>query len=267
MPIQENCRIIDHQQVSPRHFKLLLDSHYISSQALPGQFVNVKCSPNLDPLLRRPLGLHRIGKGQHSLELLYEVVGKGTTALTSFFVGEQLNLLGPLGQGFDLNIKKRNHLLVGGGVGIVPLLFLAEHLKSESNTPINVFIGAKNRELVLGEKDFREIADQVLVATDDGSYGEKGLVSDLLNGFIDNQLTASQKDTTIIYACGPQAMLRAIADLAFQEKIDCQISLDARLACGIGACKGCAVKTTTGYKMVCKDGPVFDAKEIIFNDK
>jgi len=265
MPIQEKCRILNHQKIGPRHFKLTLASSYISSHAQPGQFVQVKCSESRDPLLRRPLSLHRILKEHGTFELLYEVVGKGTELLTRYFVGEEIDCLGPLGKGFTIDPKKKIHILVGGGVGVVPLLSLAEQLsqaKPSSPLALYILVGAKTREWVLCEGDFRKITDQVLVATDDGSYGRKGFISDLLLEFIENQLRTLDFGFSTIYACGPKEMLKIITEIAFQKKINCQISLEERMACGIGACLGCAVKTKKGHKMVCKDGPVFDASEL-----
>ncbi|MDD5593978.1 MAG: dihydroorotate dehydrogenase electron transfer subunit [Candidatus Margulisbacteria bacterium] len=262
MPIQEKCRIQDHQKVGPRHFKLTLLSQYIASHAQPGQFVNVRCSDGSDPLLRRPISLHRINPEHGVFELLYEVVGKGTEMLTKYFVGEELDVLGPLGNGFSVDPKKKIHLMVGGGMGIAPLRALGESIKGGARY---VFLGAKTKEaLVCGEK-CGEIADQIALATDDGTTGKKGLVSDILLDFIENQLTAYNLPLTAIYACGPRPMLKAIAEIAVQKKIDCQLSMEERMACGIGACKGCAIKTKDGFKMVCKDGPVFDAKEIVWN--
>jgi len=269
MPIQEKCRILEHQKISPKHYKLIISSPYISSHAEPGQFVNVKCSESYDPLLRRPLSLHRISKEHKTFELLYEVVGKGTEMLTKYFVGEEIDILGPLGEGFKLDPKKQIQVLIGGGMGVAPLLALAEKLKKpvtsrQKPEALYIMVGAKTRGQVLCEEDFRKISDQVLVATDDGSYGKKGVVSDVLLDFVDSQLTTYNLQLTTIYACGPNAMLKAIAEIAFQKKIDCQISMEERMACGIGACKGCPVKTKSGYKMACKDGPVFEAGEILW---
>jgi len=263
MPIQEKCQVLDHKQVGPKHYQLILSSPYISSHAEPGQFINIKCGESRDPLLRRPLSLHRISKEHKTFELLYEVVGKGTELLTKYFVGEEIDALGPLGEGFKIDPQKQIAIIVGGGMGMAPLLALAEAIKDKIKA-VYVLIGAKARGQVLCEEDFKKITDQVLVATDDGSYGKKGIISDVLLDFINNQLTTYNLQLSTLYACGPKPMLRAISEITFQKKIDCQISMEERIACGIGACKGCAVKTKNGYKMVCKDGPVFNCEEIIW---
>lgn len=261
MAIQEKCRILDHQKVGSRHFKLTLVSKYISSHAQPGQFAQVKCSESHDPLLRRPISFHKISAEHDTFELLYEVVGKGTELLTKYFVGEDLDLFGPLGEGFKPDPAKKIHIFVGGGMGVAPLKALAEKFKGQA---VYILMGAKTKELVVCENDFKKITDQVQVSTDDGSYGKKGFISDLMLEFINDQLTASSLQLAAIYSCGPRAMLKAVAEIAFQKRIDCQVSMEERMACGVGACKGCPVKTTAGYKMVCKDGPVFDSKEIVW---
>ncbi|OGB90492.1 hypothetical protein A2625_00580 [candidate division WOR-1 bacterium RIFCSPHIGHO2_01_FULL_53_15] len=266
--MQEKCRILEHQKVGPHHYKLTLVSQYISSHAQPGQFVNVKCSESFDPLLRRPISFHRINTQHRTFELLYEVVGRGSELLTKYFVGEELDILGPLGTGFNIDPEKRIHILVGGGMGIAPLLALGEQIqnsKVKSQNALYVLIGANNKEHIFGEEEFRKVTDQVQVATDDGSYGKKGFVSDLLLNFIETELRTHNSELATIYACGPRPMLKAVAEIAQQKKIDCQISMEERMACGIGACKGCATKTAGGYRTVCKHGPVLDAKEIIWN--
>ena len=263
MSIQEKCRILDHQNIAPQHFKLTLSSAYISSHSEPGQFVNVKIGKSYDPLLRRPLSVHRISKEHKRYELLYEVVGRGTELLSKYSVGSELDILGPLGKGFAIDKKKEIAVLVGGGMGVAPLLLLGDKLKGKTKA-IYALIGAKTRNRVLCEQDFKSITDQVLVSTDDGSYGKKGFISDVLLDFIDNQLTTHNFQLSTIYACGPKEMLKAVVDISFQKKIDCQVSMEQHMACGIGTCLGCVIKTKDGYKKVCDEGPVFEGKEIIW---
>ncbi|MFA4906380.1 MAG: dihydroorotate dehydrogenase electron transfer subunit [Candidatus Margulisiibacteriota bacterium] len=261
MPIQQNCRVLDHQNLNSTYFKLTLASDYISSHGRPGQFVEVRVSNDTDPLLRRPISLHRTDPAKKTFELLYEIVGQGTEMLSKVKIGEELSILGPLGSGFKLDQKIA--LLVAGGMGIAPLRFLAEQAIRQTKA-VYVFIGAKTHEQVIGEDDFRQMGCQVIVATEDGSVGSKGLITDLLIHFIDTQLSALDAPRSTIYSCGPHAMLKVIAEIAQQKKIEAQVSLEAWMACGLGACKGCAIETNNGYKMVCEDGPVFDCKEIIW---
>lgn len=266
MPIQEKCRVLDHQQLGPRYFKLTLLSPYISSHGQPGQFVQVRVANGYDPLLRRPISLHRISQEHKTFELLYEVIGQGTEILSKITVGSELDVLGPLGRGFAIDQGKAVHILVGGGMGVAPLLALASFVASrESPVALYVLIGGKTKAYVIGEKEFRAVTDQVLVSTDDGSYGKKGLISDLLLDFLDNQLTTNNLQLTTIYCCGPKAMLKAVGELAWQKKIDCQVSMEERMACGIGTCLGCVIKTKNGYKKVCDEGPVFNSQEVIWD--
>ena len=264
MSIQEKCRILDHQKVAPQHFKLTLSSTYISSHSEPGQFVNLRITESYDPLLRRPLSVHRASKEHKRFELLYEVVGRGTELLSKYSVGSELDILGPLGKGFVVDKKKEIAILVGGGMGVAPLLLLGDELKGKSKA-IYVLIGAKTRDRALCEQDFKGITDQVLVSTDDGSYGKKGFISDILLDVLNNTLKEHDLDLSTVYACGPNPMLKAVTDICFQKKIDCQLSMEQHMACGIGTCLGCVIKTRDGYKKVCDEAPVFDAKEMIFS--
>lgn len=249
--IQENAIILDKKQLSPSFFKLAIQSKYISENSLPGQFIELRVSTEQAPLLRRPFSIHNTDKTNNSIEVLFEVLGDGTQLLSKRKQGEAINVLGPLGTGF--NIKSSNTaILIGGGMGVAPLFFLAKEVVAICKSVI-VLIGAKTKEQVMCEDDLKKLGAQVFVSTDDGSYGQKGLVTDLIN-----------IQPSIIYACGPQPMLKSVASLAAKNNIYCQVSLEAFMACGIGACKGCAIKSTSGYKMVCKDGPVFSSKEIIW---
>ncbi|MBI5399362.1 dihydroorotate dehydrogenase electron transfer subunit [Candidatus Saganbacteria bacterium] len=262
MPIQEKRRILEHQQIAPQQYKLTISSPYISANAQPGQFVQVRISSEFDPLLRRPLSIHRHSIKHKSFELLYEVIGKGTELLSQASVGSELDILGPLGKSFMIN-QSEVAILVGGGMGSAPLLMLAETLKAgPKKKAIYVILGAKTKERIIEENIFREAANEVVIATDDGSYGQHGFVSDVLINLLENVVTPNHYSQTTIYACGPHVMLHAIADLTFQKQIACQVSMEQKMACGIGTCLGCVIKTRSGYKKVCDEGPVFDAKEI-----
>lgn len=265
MPIQEKCRILENREVGSQHFRLTLTSPYISSHARPGQFVQVKVSEDNSPLLRRPFSLHLFSEKHKTISLLYHIIGKGTEKLSRVSVGSELDVIGPLGEGFNFSPKKNIAVLVGGGIGVAPLLALAETIRaSRQKTALYILAGFKGKSHVICEEELKKSADEMVIATDDGSYGKKGLVSDLLLGLVNDQLPANDFQVTNIYACGPRPMLRAVSEIAFQKKIDCQLSMEERMACGIGACKGCAIQTRSGYKMVCKDGPVFPSEEIIW---
>lgn len=247
---------------------MTLEAPEIASSAIPGQFMQVRCSDGADPLLRRPLGVHRVKDKR--IEILYEVVGKGTGILSRRKSGESLDVLGPLGSGFSLpqvaDDGRRTAILIAGGIGVAPLVFLAEEL-ARKKIKIMVLIGAKTKEMILCEKDFRETGAEVHIATDDGSLGCKGFVSELLK----RQLSIIKGRLSAAYACGPNPMFKCIAGMCEKHKIKCEVLLEERMACGIGACLGCAVKVKKPgskqgfiYKLACKDGPVFNASEIVW---
>ncbi|MDD5045304.1 MAG: dihydroorotate dehydrogenase electron transfer subunit, partial [Candidatus Omnitrophica bacterium] len=172
--------------------------------------------------------------------------------------GEYLDVIGPLGNGFTLPLTPYPlSLLVAGGMGVAPLVYLAEILK---RSKILVLIGAQSKSGIICEKEFKDLGCSVKIATDDGSCGFRGKVTELLSNIL---VTMDCRPATI-YACGPRPMLKAVAEIAQKENIPAQISLEEHMACGIGACLGCAVNTRAGYKRVCKDGPVFGAEEIIW---
>ncbi len=278
--IQTKAKVIKNIMVAPAYYKILLGCPGIARAALPGQFINIKVSKNCEPLLRRPLSIHRV-KGQ-AIEMLYEVLGKGTQCLSEKKAGEWLDIIGPLGNGFTYPLSAIRYplILVAGGMGVAPLVFLAERLacsvkrraykeneKSEVSAiryPLNakVLIGGKTKRHILCEKEFKDLGCDVKIATDNGSRGFHGRVADLLRNYLLANWPTGQRAT--IYACGPKPMLKEISRISQDYKIATQISLEEHMACGIGACLGCVINTTKGFKRVCKEGPVFDAKKIVW---
>lgn len=254
-------KIISNDQVAPDHYLLELENKWLGKHSKPGQFVNVKVGESsTDPLLRIPLGIHK--RDNNGISLLYKVVGAGTRLLSKKRKGEELGILGPLGTGFDLSpmkIKGSRAVLVSGGHGIAPLFFLAEQI-IKKNRGVTVLIGAATKEHVLCAEALWDMGAEVYIATEDGSLGKKGYVTCLLPG----QIKACRESTTI-YSCGPKPMLAAVSEVAEQYDVPAQVSLDEYMACGIGACLGCAVRTKSGIKLICTDGPVFDSKELIWD--
>ncbi|MFH1847775.1 MAG: dihydroorotate dehydrogenase electron transfer subunit, partial [Candidatus Omnitrophota bacterium] len=237
---QVRAKIISNKQAAPGFFKIRLAAPSISGEAKAGQFVMVRCSGGHKILLRRPLAFHKIEK--RSFELLYQVVGKGTKALSERGAGERLDIVGPLGNGFDAGNGKRiagPAILVAGGIGVAPFPALAKKL-ARKGVPIKIFIGAKTKSHILCEKDFKKLGVQVFVATEDGSKGYRGMVTDLFRNKI---RPVSALRNVIIYACGPRAMLKEAVTIAKSKKALCQVSLEEKMACGSGICRGCAVKT------------------------
>jgi len=242
---------------SPAYWYLEFESAVIAKNASPGQFVNIKVSQGFEPLLRRPVSIHRV-KGS-KIALVYKVIGTGTKILSTRRPQELLDVIGPLGSGFSykqaVKTKKSINILIAGGMGVAPLLFLAEKIKLSK--PI-VLIGAKTKKQILGVQEFKTLGCTTKISTDDGSAGFKGRVTDLFK----QVLSTADYQPSAIYACGPKQMLKAVSEIANENKINAQLSLEEHMACGIGACLGCVVSTKNGYQSVCKDGPVFCAKEL-----
>jgi dihydroorotate dehydrogenase electron transfer subunit len=259
--LQVQNKIVTQARLSNEYYKLILESPEIAAYSLPGQFLEIKVSDGIDPFLRRPFSVHR--STESNIEILYEVVGKGSRMLSQKKPGEYLDIIGPLGRGFTFREPKTENrvpILIAGGMGVAPVFFLAEKLVARHwKTPL-ILIGAKTKGHILCVKDFKKLGCTVKVATDDGSEGFKGRVTDLL------KVLVSTMDYRLwtIFACGPKPMLQALTHIAGHYALPAQISLEAHMACGVGACLGCVIKTPTGYQRVCKDGPVFNAGEIIW---
>jgi dihydroorotate dehydrogenase electron transfer subunit len=230
---------------------MMLRTERIAELAQPGQFVAIYCEDG-SRLLPRPISICEIDRADQCIRLVYRVVGKGTEEFCGYHTGEQLRLIGPLGNGFPK--KSKSALLLGGGIGVPPLLELAKELSCEKK----IVLGYRDERFL--EKEFRAQGD-VYIATEDGSFGTSGNVLDAIR---ENGLTAD-----IIYACGPMPMLRAVKRYAAERDMECWISLEERMACGIGACLGCVCKsikrdshTHVHNKRICTEGPVFRAEEV-----
>ena len=232
----------------------------------PGQFFMLKTSDELDPLLRRPLSAHEIDTGGpvHHLKFLYQVVGRGTTILSNLTPGDYVDLLGPLGRGFHIVTGTEEILLVAGGIGVAPFNELAGMIGREyPDCSVVAFIGGKSAGDIFD--DISRLGVQVNAVTEDGSQGERGLVTDVLEKY----LKEPPGKKRLILGCGPWGMMRRMAQLASSYDIPTQLSLDKVMACGVGACRGCVVKVKDSgaadgfsYKTVCKDGPVFPAETL-----
>ncbi|MBU1726306.1 MAG: dihydroorotate dehydrogenase electron transfer subunit [Candidatus Omnitrophica bacterium] len=268
--LQEKAKIISNRKVGRAHFKLLLLAPKVSAKACPGQFVTIKVNDGDIPLLRRPFSVHRVAKSR--IEILYEVLGEGTRILSKRKTGEYLDVIGPLGNGFDYKAAKsplvklgvnKSQVLVAGGMGVAPLVFLAQRIQELAGSQVKtiVLIGAKTKSQLFCEKEFKNLGCSVKIATDDGSRGFNGRVTGLLKYL----LTANGQRPTAVYACGPKPMLKELSRIAREHRLEAQISLEEHMACGIGACLGCVVQTKQGYKRVCKEGPVFNSREIVWD--
>ncbi len=257
---QKKVELIQSEFLTRDVVRLTFDAPEIAAAAMPGQFVMVQIGSGQDPLLRRPFSIHQISSAG-LLQILFKVVGRGTELLARCQVGEQLSILGPLGKGFVL-ADPGKACLVGGGMGIAPMLFLASRFLQQSaagETP-KVILGARNsEELDPLLADFQNLGIEVLAATDDGSRGHHGLVTDVLR-----KLDLGPDFT--VYGCGPRPMMAALHHLCQREKIACQLSVETIMACGMGACLGCVVPLKAGgYAHVCSDGPVFQGGELLWS--
>jgi dihydroorotate dehydrogenase electron transfer subunit len=256
---QENSIVRSVEPLTDALYRLTLSAPLIAAAAKPGQFVMAACGPSLDPLLRRPFSLHRCQRPDQ-VQLLFRVVGRGTELLAGIRPGEPLSLIGPLGRGFQPP-PAGPVCLVGGGIGIAPLLFLADWLREAhaAALPCTVLLGSRTAgELIHLAAEFGQIGCQIETATDNNSLGHHGLVTDLLSPHL-----ASVKK---VYACGPQPMMATVAGLCRQAGVPCEVSLEAHMACGLGACLGCTVHGSDHrYLHVCKVGPVINAEAVAWN--
>lgn len=230
---------------------------HIAAAAQAGQFVNIRAEGFM---LRRPISISSIDKEKGTLRIIFEVRGKGTKALSQIPEGGLIDIVAPLGgRGFDLSLGEKA-VIVGGGIGNPPMLAIAEHFGKNAR----VISGFRSANAVILQQDFAATGAETILCTDDGTAGKKGFVTDALK----EAISAEKPD--VIYACGPNVMLRRIVEIAKENGIKCQVSLEERMGCGIGACLVCVCRTIRDgeeyYSHVCKDGPVFNAEEVIFDE-
>ncbi len=285
--------ILNNVFIKERKLLLELSAPASFKSALPGQFIHVRIENSYDPILRRPFSIHDVcesrKKNKLTLRVLYEVKGKGTELLSQKKSLSELDCLGPLGHGFDLDkiAQAKKIYIVAGGMGVAPLHFLAKKLiegrkpRTKELLPV-VLIGAKTKNDILREKEFKDLGCEVHIATEDGSKGFKGRVTELLSSLLTSpratvsgpkrywaDIAPSGRGAPLsaaICACGPKPMLAALSVIAHKHKTQAQVSLEEFMGCGLGACLGCVIRTNSGYKRICHDGPVFDASDIIWKE-
>jgi dihydroorotate dehydrogenase electron transfer subunit len=225
----------------------------IATAVQPGQFVHLRVAEGRDFILRRPFSVHRASGDD--IEILYQVLGRGTRELATTSRGDVMDALGPLGSGWRVPDGLAHALLVAGGLGAAPLGMLAEHL-AVRGVAVTVALGAPSEERLVARDLFESVARRVETATDDGSHGRHGPVTEVSGALL------ASGGFGAVYACGPEAMQRIVAGQAASAGVPCQVSLERLMACGIGACLSCVVTTRSGRKRACVDGPVFDAEEV-----
>ncbi len=259
------CEIVANKKYGDKIFKIEVFSPYICKNAIPGQFVNVRCSSpgSYDPLLRRPFSIYEVDKRFNVFSLLYLIKGKGTFFLSSLQKGEEIDVVGPLGNGIKDYKDHKDFLLIGGGIGVAPLCFLAKEL-IENGKNVFFIAGFRDNTFYFWEKDLIKILRNYTLFTEDGSIGEKGVPSDYI------RLRLSDFKNHFIYTCGPVDMLKNIQAILSGRKIRAYAIMEEKMACGIGACMGCAIKISDNmggfyYLKACSDGPVFDLLEVVFD--
>ncbi len=251
--IEKICTVESLQTLAPNIFLLTFRSEEIAQTVLPGQFVNIRVSNSLHPLLRRPFSVYR-AEGD-SVQIIFNVMGIGTGILSTKRSGDTIDVLGPLGKPFRLDASYETALLVAGGLGVAPLPILTVSLRKRGKS-IRTYFGARTKDQIV-----RAHLTNLQVATDDGTEGFCGTVVELFREELEHQQFSSPK----IFACGPNAMLRSLAVVAENFKIPCEVSLESVMACGIGICQGCPVQLSTetrSYALICRDGPVFNIHDI-----
>ncbi|MGD8946153.1 MAG: dihydroorotate dehydrogenase electron transfer subunit [Desulfobacterales bacterium] len=263
---QQRAEVLWNRQLSPVYYRmgLMCATHY--SQAKPGQFVMLGLLEQKDPLLRRPFSIHSLITPDgiiEGIEILYKVVGKATAKLALQKPGDVVDVLGPLGTGFIVPLRARRIYIAAGGIGVAPLVFLVSYLSQKpiDLTDCQVFLGARTKEDLLCRDEFSKLGIAVHTTTDDGSAGDQCLVTHPLEAAMD------QHHPDIIFACGPMDMLACVVGIAEKKGVPCQVSIETMMACGIGACLGCAVEGRTQsstFLHACMDGPVFDANLLKF---
>lgn len=257
--IEQESEIVFNKRVAANTFFTGLRSPQIAAEARPGQFVMLRVGRGMDPLLRRPFSICGIREDDLVL-ILYRVVGRGTTIMCDAREGESLSVLGPLGSGFEMPQKGEKPLLVAGGMGIAPLIFLALIMGPRS-FPFLAGFGSAKEIVATDEIGFSGL--DLSISTDDGSEGHRGLVTELL----ENRLAGFNGNINpVVFACGPLPMLKEVAAITLDKDVPCQVSLEASMACGLGACQGCAIRRSSeqamAYYHVCQDGPVFNVNAL-----
>ena len=245
--------IIENRNISGLVKKISVYAPEIAELVVPGQFVHIRLSDLYDPLLRRPFSIADVDREKGTVSFIYRIVGRGTAYLAERKENSLVDCMGPLGNGFALPAAG-TPLLVGGGMGLAPLIYLAKRLCPK---PVELLMGGRTKEELFWQDMFGSLCRNLHITTDDGSAGIHGNVADLLPGLL------ADRHFDIIYACGPQGMLARVQEIALHAKIPCQVSLEKYMACGVGACLSCTCAGSDGKRRkICTDGPVFWAGEV-----
>lgn len=245
--------VSENKALNSQYNLIILTSDKPLPEMLPGQFAEVRVDGSPETFLRRPISINYVDYKSNTLWLLVQIVGEGTKKMSELQIGQVLNLLLPLGNTFTLpENKKANILMIGGGVGIAPMLFLGSYLKDKGYS-CNFLLGGRSEANLLQLNEFSQYGE-VFTTTEDGSYGEKG--------FVTQHSVLQNRQFDAIYTCGPTPMMKAVAKFATENRIFCEVSLENTMACGFGACLCCVTDTTEGHLCVCTEGPVFNTAKL-----
>lgn len=255
--IQNIYKVMSNEKLCARFWRLSFDAPDLAKEVKPGQFVHIRTYEHgLEPFFRRPFSVYR---AQRYVEIFYEAVGPGTHMLTQKVRGDTVDVLGPLGTPFGMPPEATEQVvMIAGGIGIAPMLLLSDVLKKKKYELILLY-GGRTHGHVYPMQEFKSNGVKVHVATDDGSIGKKGRVSELFDKI------ALNIGTTYLYTCGPNPMMNAVKQFAAKHNLAGQAACEEIMACGLGACLGCSIPTTKGYKTVCYEGPVFNLQEVLFH--
>jgi dihydroorotate dehydrogenase electron transfer subunit len=285
---QTRARVLANECLNEEHWRLTLAASDIAASIKPGQFVNLRVNSANDPLCRRPFTVFRtvkVGPDFSGIEIVYRVAGRGTRLMTAARPGQEFDIIGPLGSGYRWDRSKRVHILVGGGCGVAALFTLGQELSEagrEQEVELVSVLGFRSRSVVMLEEEFRSLGGELVLATDDGSYGRKGYAVEVLRSFVEARACAAD---CVVYASGPEPMNRALVAFCREYGIPGQLAMEKHMLCGIGGCLTCTCKvdkagvlkhrdltsshiqldpgSDVGYAMVCQDGPIFNVDEVV----
>jgi dihydroorotate dehydrogenase electron transfer subunit len=261
MSALEGCTVVENAVIAQDVWRVVLRAPDVARRLEAGQFVHLRLPALEAHILRRPFSVFAVDRGREHIEVVYQVLGEGTRLLSHLGPGAKLDLIGPLGQGWRVPPSARELLLVAGGVGFAPLNLLIERLVVRSaDARVHLVAGAQSVGRLMPLDHLGHCGDRVAVtvATDDGSAGYRGFTTDVARELLE------QGSFDYIATCGPEPMQRTVAALAAEHGVTCEVSLERRMACGVGVCLSCVVETVAGSRRACVDGPVFDAREVLW---
>ena len=289
--LQKKTRVASNVQMTSDCWRLAVEgASEIADMIRPGQFIHLRISEAMDPLFRRPFSVFRIiplAHGEKGLEIVYKMVGRGTRKMTALVPGDEVDVIGPCGNGFSFEGGKKSHILLGGGVGTAALYMLGEQIvmNQKPDPNLHIFLGANTKDSVILIDQFQNLKKDLKISTDDGTFGYHGMVTELFRSSMEKGEISSE---SAVYACGPEPMYRELRLLCEKYRFSAQVSIERRMACGMGVCLSCICKVKkgevekyrslpqshiqfseqddSGYALTCKDGPVFHLEEVVLNE-